>query len=438
MKGLTCGGRKLLLWSVVLFVGSGCASQYAVQQAQKTTQKLQQASQVLQGEVTKIAATATGFDQQLSRTEQRLEEQWEEWDRLQKQSEKLYSELRASQHRFLAFRKKRAPGPYPLHVVQKGDTLWALSGKYLTNPRRWPEIWKLNEYIANPHRIYPGDPVLLPGVPGIEPESEELFSISLPERARGGEKIAEQAASTVSTPSPSSLSVYSPLVAGGYISPQPLSALGTILDSQEGKIALTSFDTVFIKLVPEVHPAPEETYMVFRQEQIVSHPVTGRVLGYLISVLGDLRIQKVEGTTAIAVIGAVLDVISPGDYIQKIPSPPSLLPPSPAVSAQKPEGYVVQNRRTETNISPYDIVYLDVGYRQGVMPGDFFTVIRTQALGVTSLYERTTQPQERVQVPIGEIQIIAAQEDTSTGLVVSSEEDFTKGAKVVYSYSPAR
>lgn len=438
MKGLACGGRKFLLWSVVLFVGSGCASQYAVQQAHKTTQKLQQASQVLQGEVMKIAATATGFDQQLSQTEQRLEENWEDWDRLQKQSEKLYSELRTSQHRFLAFRKKRVPGPYPLHVVQKGDTLWALSGKYLTDPRRWPEIWKLNEYIANPHRIYPGDPVLLPGVPGIEPEYEELFSVSLPERARGGEKIAEQAASPVSTPSPSSLSVYSPLVAGGYISPQPLSALGTILDSQEGKIALTSFDTVFIKLAPEVHPAPGETYMVFRQEQIVSHPVTGRNLGYLISVLGDLRIQKVEGTTAIAGIGAALDVISPGDHIQKIPSPPSFPPLSPSVSAQKLEGYVVQNRRTETNISSYDIVYLDVGYRQGVMPGDFFTVIRTQALGVTSLYERTTQPQERVQVPIGEIQIIAAQEDTSTGLVVSSEEDFTKGTKVVYSYSPAR
>ena len=45
-----------------------------------------------------------------------------------------------------------------IYKVQKGDTLWAISQKYLGTPWIWPSVWKENEAeIANPHWIYPGD-----------------------------------------------------------------------------------------------------------------------------------------------------------------------------------------------------------------------------------------------------------------------------------------
>ncbi|MCK5723227.1 MAG: LysM peptidoglycan-binding domain-containing protein, partial [Gammaproteobacteria bacterium] len=45
-----------------------------------------------------------------------------------------------------------------IHVIVKGDTLWAIAKRYVNNPYRYPELARLSK-IKNPDRIYPGNKV---------------------------------------------------------------------------------------------------------------------------------------------------------------------------------------------------------------------------------------------------------------------------------------
>lgn len=59
--------------------------------------------------------------------------------------------------------KESAPERY---TVVRGDTLWDISGRYLADAWRWPEIWETNPHVKNPHLIYPGDVLLLCQIKG--------------------------------------------------------------------------------------------------------------------------------------------------------------------------------------------------------------------------------------------------------------------------------
>ncbi|HEV7240095.1 MAG TPA: LysM domain-containing protein [Thermoanaerobaculia bacterium] len=47
------------------------------------------------------------------------------------------------------------------HVVKEGETLEGITTRYLGTPRAWRENWKLNPDVENPHRLTPGQRILV-------------------------------------------------------------------------------------------------------------------------------------------------------------------------------------------------------------------------------------------------------------------------------------
>lgn len=56
----------------------------------------------------------------------------------------------------------RPAKPPRIHVVKRGDTLWAIARKFYGNGALYPRIAKANKFIRNPNLIYPGQRLVIP------------------------------------------------------------------------------------------------------------------------------------------------------------------------------------------------------------------------------------------------------------------------------------
>ena len=74
---------------------------------------------------------------------------------------------------------------FEVHVVEEGDTLWDIAGRYLNNSFLWPQLWESNEHIINPHWIYPQDQILIQAITqiteAVEPQAPEPVADAEPE-----------------------------------------------------------------------------------------------------------------------------------------------------------------------------------------------------------------------------------------------------------------
>ena len=227
------------------------------------------------------------------------------------------------------------------HVVVKGDTLWDISGKFLKQPWRWPEIWRLNrDQIKNPHWIYPGQIVYLDrnaiGGP--------LLSMTPPGRGgngsgsgedrptiRIGPQIRAEAREAAAIPSilPSDIDPF--LLRNMVVGAETLDDAPQIVKSVGERVSFATKDSIY---VVGVRPEMGRVFQMFRKGRELRDPsIPGRpwyrwrhnevdpqIIGYEATYLGDATLQRAGAVARFEIVRAIQE-IQVGDYL--IPAPPA-------------------------------------------------------------------------------------------------------------------
>ena len=170
------------------------------------------------------------------------------------------------------------------YVVVKGDTLWAIAGRFLKDPWRWPQIWKMNrEQIKNPHRIYPGDVVVL-DTSGSQPELRLLRETVTLDPSVIVEPLEQTAISTIS-PSVIGPFLSQPLV----VEEKQLEDSPEIIAAPDGRLILGAGYRAYISAINE---GDGLNWQIYRPGAPLVDPETKQTLGHEAIYLGDARVVR--------------------------------------------------------------------------------------------------------------------------------------------------
>lgn len=334
------------------------------------------------------------------------------------------------------------------HEVRRGDTLWDLAGRYLSDPLRWPAIFELNtDVVEDPHWIYPGERLRLPegaardaarvaGAPErrAEPPRREAPGEAAPEppqEARGARRpVSGFGGPSVFDRSPSSGDVLGPLGVEEFVRSPLVStsdfhrapfladpeAMGptavTVRKLEQNPLGLSLPATArrHHQMVLELNGLEAEEGQ--RLQAIRWKRSLGRS-GRIASPVALLEVRQVSGGSARV---AVLDVY--GDYQVGDPvipaeafefDPASRLEPVESGLVAGLIGYEVEQVLPGRG----DMVFLDVGSGAGVGIGDEFAVFAPDEVRPAS-----AAWSDRLAV----VRVVRVRPSTATALVVDLQD----------------
>jgi hypothetical protein len=269
-----------------------------------------------------------------------------------------------------------APDKY---VVVKGDTLWDISGRFLKDPWRWPQIWNMNrEEIKNPHWIYPGDMVVLdrsgkePRLSLVKGGSGGMRTVRLSPGVRATD-IGNEAIPSIP------IRVIHPFLSQPRVVPQgELDNAPFILGSNTERVILGSGDDAFA-----TGGKPGVTrWNVLRPGKALKDPETGEVLGYEVEYLGDAR-TLVEGAPQKIRITQSAQEILPKDKLVEA-SDITTFEYLPRAPENQISGRIISAYGGLSDSGRYQTVVINRGSRDGLEPGHVLSVFREgQAVTLT-------------------------------------------------------
>ncbi len=262
--------------------------------------------------------------------------------------------------------KPDAPERY---VVVRGDTLWSIAQRYTDSPWRWSELWNLNkDEIKNPHRIYPGDVIVLDRARG---------RLALSDTVKMSPKVRAESTARTAIPSipPSIIEPFlaRPLV----IEANGLDNAPTIVAAEESRVILESGNRAFVRGIGD---SKEVAWNLYRRGGALVDPDSKTTLGYEAIFLGTARVIR-AGDPAVIQLSSVAQEVSVGDKLLPAGKPevPTYAPRAPLVTVQ---GRIISLYGRESRLGEYGnqtVVAINQGKSQGIEAGHVVALLRPGA-----------------------------------------------------------
>lgn len=306
------------------------------------------------------------------------------------------------------------------YVVMRGDTLWGIAGKFLANPWQWPEIWRDNPQIADPHSIYPGDELVLENIDG-HPHLQvarrgadaPYYAADRPDFVKLSPVIRaeplQQAIPTIPLNAIQPFLMQTKVVNAGEMEQAPY-----IIDFADEHIVGGAGDRIYVRGLPDSRLSG---YMVFRPGVPYKDAETGEILGYEALYVADVEFQTSGEPSTLLIIHGDRDVRI-GDRL--LPAAPEQVRMNyhPRAPAKPVAGHIIAVVDGVSQIGQYNVVIIDRGAADGLEQGH---VLEIQRGGQTRIYRAGAE--EIVNLPpekAGWLMIFRPYERVSYGLVLNA------------------
>ncbi|MCP5149389.1 MAG: LysM peptidoglycan-binding domain-containing protein [Ectothiorhodospiraceae bacterium] len=259
-----------------------------------------------------------------------------------------------------------SPGHPSRYVVQKGDTLWDISGRFLSEPWRWPEVWEANPQIKNPHLIYPGDEVVLAyrdGKPVLRVRRGRP-TVKLSPSVR--ESVLDAAIPTIPFDAIQQF-LARPLV----VTEDQLAAAPYVVSVGREALIARPGEKFYARGIDD---ESQTRFAVYRRGQVYTSPAApGEVLGLEALHVGDAVLDIAGDPATLVMTGTEREVLN-GDRLMPVEDDlydRHFLPRAPSSDVN---GQIIAVVDGVTQIGQHQIVVLDLGTRDGIEVGHVMAV----------------------------------------------------------------
>lgn len=275
------------------------------------------------------------------------------------------------------------------YIVVPGDTLWGIAGKFLQHPWQWPKLWRMNrEQIKNPHRIYPGD-VLVLDRSGAEPGlrvARETVKLTPQVRVEdtGRDAIPSIPASAIEP------FLSQPLV----VEANALDAAPRIIGTKDARVVIGRGDSAYAQGLAQDKGL---LWQIYRPGKALIDPDTKEVLGYEAVYLGDAKVTKFGDPSTVDIVRSRQE-ISRGDRL--VPVPGLMFNTyAPHAPDKEVRGRIIAAYEGVTEVGRNAIVTVNRGTRDGLEMGHVLAISRAGDASSFRAYAMKGEKEAAIKLP---------------------------------------